>query len=136
MAMKVNYTALGNYGEIIGLRLQDLTTALEKAKSAGESAVAAGGGAGTGVGKAIQSSIANFPVSQHSSAVTVINDLLAALLEVSKTYGQADQDLVSQINAIKAKADQLVASKNGGGSTSAGVNLGGGPSNVTTISMM
>lgn len=136
MAMKVNYSALEGYSTKIESGLKDLTTALEKAKTAGESAVAAGGGARTGVGSAIQRSIADFPVSQHESAVKVINDLLAALLGVSRTYRQADEDLVNQIKAIKARADALVASQNGtrGGSVSTG--LGGGPSHITTISMM
>lgn len=135
MAMKIRYTELGKYGAKIGVDLQNLTTALDKAKSAGESAIAAGGGAGTGVGRAIQSSIASFPVDQHGNAVKVIGELQAALEGVSKTYGQADSDLISQINAIKAKADALVAAQNGGGgATSSGASGGSASvsSNFTT----
>lgn len=113
--INVNYTKLAAQAKSISEGLTDLDNAVNRAAAAGASAVAAGGGTGTGVGKAIQDSIADFPTSQYETAKKVINDLVAAMSAVSSTYSKADSNLIEQINAIKTKADALVANQNNGG---------------------
>lgn len=113
--INVNYTKLAANATSISEGLTDLDNAVSKAATAGESAVSAGGGVSTGVGKAIQDSIAGFPTSQYETAKKVINDLVAAMSAVSSTYSKADANLIEQINAIKTKADALVASQNNAG---------------------
>lgn len=105
--MNVNYTQLATFATSILSGLEDLDNSVARAAAAGESAVAAGGGASTGVGSAIQNSIAGFPLEQYKEARKVINGLVSALTEVSSTYQKADSNLIEQIKAIKQSADAL-----------------------------
>ena len=122
MAFKVNITQLEGVSAKLVSLLEQMDEEYSAATKAGEKAVEAAGGAGTPVGGAISEAIKSDTDTQYGQAHAVIDEMIAAMNQVSHAYSEENTHLLDQIKKITANAEAS-GSSGGGGSSNKSTNF-------------
>lgn len=97
--INVEISSLKQAANTILENMEEIHKDLEKAKTAGDNALNALGGAGTPAGGAFNNKMIAINIEEFEKTETSIKNFLESITNVSNTYQSAEDDLVSAINS-------------------------------------
>lgn len=104
--VKFSYSGVGALSSTIANNLKDMNEAHTQASTAAESAVAAVGGKGNDIGKAVENAITTDTAAQLGEAISIVNNLIDAMSQVKTTYQTQKDEIINAINAAKRNNDE------------------------------
>lgn len=123
--VKFSYEGVAGLSNVLSTNLTSVLSAYTKAKTAADSAVSAVGGETNEIGRAVKEVISDDTQTQLDQVKSIVENLINAMTEVTKTYNQQKTDILAAINKAKES----------GGGGSAGP-AGGSGSHSNQVSYM
>lgn len=115
--LKVEYKQLKTKADELDSIIEQVKAHKAACKTAGETAVAAGGGTTTQVGDAINRCIADISDKEFDAVMSVITGFANAMRDAASNYEKFDNNLTQSIIEIAGKRQQLLETQNGTANT-------------------